>query len=160
MKLTTLCYLCRDDKILMLYRNKKKDDANEGKWIGIGGRIEEGEAPEECMIREVKEETGLTVSSFEFLGVITFISDRWEDEYMFLYRADAFSGRMIDECPEGTLKWVSKEKVMELPLWEGDRHFLADLITGEKKISMKLVYEGEKLVRAVRFGTGTEEEQP
>ena len=158
MKLTTLCYLCRDDEILMLYRNKKKDDANEGKWIGIGGRIEEGEAPEECMIREVKEETGLSVDSYRFLGVITFVSDRWEDEYMFLYRGDSFDGNMTGECPEGTLEWIRKEEVMHLPLWEGDRYFLRDLIEGKTDICMKLVYEGEKLVKAVRFGT--QEVQP
>ena len=158
MKLTTLCYLQRDDEILMLYRNKKKEDANEGKWIGIGGRIEEGEAPDECMIREVREETALEVCSYECLGVITFVSDRWEDEYMFLYRVGSFAGEMTRDCPEGTLKWIRKEEVMQLPLWEGDRYFLSDLISGKKDIRMKLIYEGEKLVKAVRFGTAGEEQ--
>ena len=135
----------------MLYRNRKKDDPNEGKWIGIGGHLEEGEAPWECMKREVKEETGLTVTSGSFLGVITFVSDRWEDEMMFLYRADAFTGEAFEGCREGTLAWIEKDRILDLPLWEGDKLFLPDLIDGRRNIHMKLVYEGDTLKEAYRF---------
>ena len=151
MKLTTLCYIKDKDRYLMLYRNKKPNDPNEGKWIGIGGHIEEGESPWDGMKREVKEETGLTVTDASFLGVITFISDRWEDEMMFLYRADAFTGTFDADCREGTLEWIDKDRIMSLPLWEGDRIFLSDLIDGKNDINMKLVYEGEALREAYRY---------
>ena len=151
MKLTTLCYINDHDLYLMLFRNKKQDDPNEGKWIGIGGRVEEGEAPWECMKREVWEETGLTVTEASFLGVITFISDCWEDEMMFLYRADGFTGSLKGDCPEGTLSWIDKDRIMSLPLWEGDKLFLPELIDKKKSIHMKLVYEGETLKEAYRF---------
>ena len=156
MKLTTLCYINDHDRYLMLFRNKKQDDPNEGKWIGIGGRVEEGEAPWECMKREVKEETGLTVTRSAFLGVITFISDRWEDEMMFLYRADGFTGEQRSDCLEGTLSWIDKDRIMSLPLWEGDKLFLPELIDGKNDINMKLVYEGETLKEAYRFDAAGE----
>ncbi len=151
MKITTLCYLEEDEKWLMLYRNKKKEDPNAGKWIGVGGKLEPGEAPDECMLREVEEETGLRVTGYEFLGVISFISDEWEDEYMMLYRADAWKGTMKKDCPEGELRWIEKKEVLSLPLWEGDRLFLTEMLNGKKKIHMKLSYRGEELVQAVHF---------
>ena len=106
----------------MLHRVKKKVDVNKDKWIGVGGHFEEGESPEECLLREVKEETGLTITSWKFRGLVTFLSDQWEPEYMCLYTADGFEGEMIP-CNEGTLEWIDKEKVLELNLWEGDRIF-------------------------------------
>ena len=156
MKLTTLCYIKDRNRYLMLFRNKKPDDPNEGKWIGIGGRIEEGESHWECMKREVKEETGLSVTDASFLGVISFVSDCWEDEMMFLYRAEGFSGELNTDCREGTLAWIEKDRIMDLPLWEGDRIFLSDLIDGKNDINMKLVYEGETLKEAYRYNENGE----
>ncbi len=144
MKNTTLCYIENDDSYLMLLRNKKKKDENEGKWIGVGGHFEEGESPEDCLLREVKEETGLTLTGYEFRGVITFVSDKFGTEYMYLYTADSFEGKM-HECDEGELRWIRKSDVMKLDLWEGDREFLPKLIKGEKDIYMKLTYVGDKL---------------
>lgn len=147
--LTTLCYIEQNGSYLMLYRNKKKDDCNEGKWIGIGGHFEAGESPEECLLREVKEETGLTLTSFRFRGIVTFCSDEWPDEYMCLFTADAYEGCVNPDCVEGELKWVPKEDVLKLNLWEGDRVFL-DLLTRDGPFfSLKLVYQGDKLVEQV-----------
>lgn len=151
MKITTLCYLEKDEKWLMLYRNKKKADPNAGKWIGVGGKLEKGEAPDECMLREVEEETGLHVTEYEFLGIISFISDEWEDEYMILYRADEWEGEMKRECPEGELRWIDKKEVLSLSLWEGDRLFLTEMLNGRKKIHMKLSYRGDTLEKATVF---------
>ncbi len=148
MKLTTLCYIEKDGCYLMLHRVKKEVDINKEKWIGIGGKFEEDESPEECLLREAMEETGLKLTSYRLRGIITFLSDRWYTEYMFLYTADGFEGE-LKECDEGTLKWVKKEDVDKLNLWEGDRIFL-DLLKQEVPcFSLKLQYEGDKLV----FGT-------
>ena len=145
MKLTTLCYIEKDGCYLMLHRVKKEVDINKEKWIGIGGKFEEDESPEECLIREAMEETGLKLTSYRLRGIITFLSDRWYTEYMFLYTADGFEGE-LKECDEGTLKWVKKEDVDKLNLWEGDRIFL-DLLRQEVPcFSLKLQYEGDKLV--------------
>lgn len=145
MKLTTLCYIEKDGCYLMLHRTKKEVDINKEKWIGIGGKFEEDESPEECLIREAMEETGLKLTSYRLRGIITFLSDRWYTEYMFLYTADGFEGE-LKECDEGTLKWVKKEDVDKLNLWEGDRIFL-DLLRQEVPcFSLKLQYEGDKLV--------------
>ena len=145
MKLTTLCYIEKDGCYLMLHRTKKEVDINKEKWIGIGGKFEEDESPEECLIREAMEETGLKLTSYRLRGIITFLSDRWYTEYMFLYTADGFEGE-LKECDEGTLKWVKKEDVDKLNLWEGDRIFL-DLLKQEVPcFSLKLQYEGDKLV--------------
>lgn len=122
-QLTTLCYIEKDGKYLMLHRVKKEKDVNKDKWIGIGGHFEEGESPEECLLREAKEETGLTLLSWQFRGIVTFIADGWPTEYMCLYTADAFEGE-LKECSEGTLEWVKKEELDKLNLWEGDRIFL------------------------------------
>ena len=155
MKRATLCYIRRSvdterREYLMLYRNKKKDDPNEGKWIGVGGKFEQGETPDECMLREVREETGLTPASFHFCGVIHFISDTWEDEDMYLYRAEVSSAKAgpLPACSEGQLHWIPEEELMDLPMWEGDRLFLKPLLEGADEISMTLQYEGDTLVRA------------
>lgn len=146
MKLTTLCYIKKEGQYLMLHRVSKKNDPNRDKWIGVGGKFEDGESPEECLLREVKEETGLTLTSFQFRGLITFTSDLWETEYMHLFTASAYEGEMVEECDEGILEWVPIERVLELPLWEGDKVFLKRLTESETFFSMKLTYEGEKLV--------------
>lgn len=151
MGLTTLCYLEQDGKYLMLHRVKKKVDVNKDKWIGVGGHFEEGESPEECLLREVKEETGLTLTSWKFRGLVTFLSDQWEPEYMCLYTADGFEGEMIP-CNEGTLEWIDKEKVLELNLWEGDRIFFYLMNTGRPFFSLKLQYCGNTLTSAVLDG--------
>jgi len=148
MKNTTLCYIEKDGRWLMLYRGRKENDPNAGKWVGVGGKFEDNESPEECVRREVKEETGLTLLSQRLRGIITFVSDEWETEYMYLFTADKFEGEMT-LCDEGDLMWVEREKVFSLPLWEGDKLFLK-LITdpGSPFFSMKLRYEGEKLAEA------------
>lgn len=151
MKLTTLCYLERDDCYLMLHRIVKENDENKDKWIGIGGRFEAGESPEECLLREVKEETGLTLTSYRFRGLITFISNQWPTEYMCLYTADRFSGEQID-CDEGVLQWVAKKDLHRLNLWAGDRIFLQLLADQVPFFSLKLSYEGESLKSACLDG--------
>ena len=134
----------------MLYRNKKKDDPNEGKWIGVGGKFEPGETPDACMLREVREETGLTPASYHFCGVIHFLSDTWEDEDMYLYRAeiDDPAANKTPACEEGELRWIPENQLMDLPMWEGDRLFLKPLLEGVDTISMTLRYEGNVLVSA------------
>ena len=155
MKLTTLCYIEKDGKYLMLHRVKKENDCNKDKWIGIGGKFEDGESPEECLLREVKEETGLTLTSFRFRGIVTFVSDVWESEYMHLFTADAYEGELPEQkmadCSEGTLEWVFKEQIESLNLWEGDRVFLRLLNEREAFFSLKLRYEGEKLAESILY---------
>ena len=146
MKMTTLCYIEKDDRYLMLHRVKKKKDINAGKWIGVGGHFEEGESPEECLLREVKEETGLTLTSWQFRGLITFISDQCEPEGMCLFTADGFTGELA-ECEEGELCWIPKSEVPDLPTWAGDAIFLKYLLEDEKRFfTMKLVYDRDQLV--------------
>lgn len=142
---TTLCYIEKDDKYLMLLRNKKKVDVNKGKWIGVGGHFEEGESPEECVLREVYEETGLTLTDYRLRGIITFTSDEWDTDYMHLYTATNFTGE-LKECDEGELKWIPKSEIMDLNLWEGDRVFLKMLFEDTGIFSMKLTYAGDILV--------------
>lgn len=141
-ELTTLCYIEHDDSYLMMHRTKKEKDINKDKWIGIGGHFEYGESPDECLLREVDEETGLTLTSYTARGVITFIYGENVVEYMHLYTADGFTGE-IHECDEGELVWVPKEKVMELPIWEGDKIFLRLLNERKDFFSLKLVYDVE-----------------
>lgn len=124
MKNTTLCYIERGGRVLMLHRVKKENDLNHDKWIGVGGKFEDGESPDECLLREVREETGLTLLSWRCRGVVTFLSDRWEGEYMYLFTADGFCGELAADCPEGTLEWVEKSRVRDLPTWAGDAIFL------------------------------------
>ena len=147
---TTLCYIEQDGKYLMLHR-VKKNDINHDKWIGIGGKFEEKESPEDCALREVKEETGLTLTSYAYRGLVTFVSDRYETEYMHLFTADGFTGELID-CDEGTLEWVDKALVPTLPTWAGDRIFLDLLARDVPFFSLKLEYVGDTLVRAVLDG--------
>ena len=153
-KLTTLCYIEREGEWLMLHRVSKKNDVNKDKWIGIGGHFEENESPEECLLREVKEETGLTLTSWRFRGLVTFRSTRGsaEDmEYMCLYTADGFEGEMT-ACNEGTLEWVKKEEVGGLNIWEGDKIFFRLLNEDAPFFSLKLTYEGSRLIEAVLDG--------
>ena len=145
--LTTLCYVEKDGQYLMLHRVSKKNDVNKDKWIGIGGHFEYGESPEECLLREAKEETGLTLTSWKFRGIVTFVADEWPPEYMCLFTADGFEGEMVS-CSEGTLEWVRKEEVMKLNLWEGDKIFLKLLAEDAPFFSMKLMYRGDVLVHA------------
>lgn len=145
--LTTLCYIEKDGQYLMLHRISKKHDVNKDKWIGIGGHFEEGESPEECLLREAKEETGLTLTSWKFRGIVTFIAEGWPPEYMCLYTADGFEGTMIP-CDEGTLEWVPKTELMELNLWEGDKIFLKLLAEDAPFFSLKLMYQGDVLKHA------------
>ena len=142
---TTLCYIEKDNKYLMLHRVKKVNDLNHDKWVGIGGKFLENETPDECLLREVKEETGLTLTDYRLRGVITFLSDKWEGEYMYLYTASAFTGNMT-ECDEGNLEWVDIDKVSELPIWEGDKLFFEELRRDRGLFTMMLRYEGDTLV--------------
>ncbi|MCR4771318.1 MAG: NUDIX domain-containing protein [Oscillospiraceae bacterium] len=151
MRNSTLCYIERGGSYLMLHRVKKENDVNRDKWIGIGGGFEEGESPEECVLREIKEETGLSVTALRFRGIVTFVSDRWETEYMHLFTAACESGE-TSPCDEGELEWIEKSRLFSLPLWEGDRIFL-DLIASEHPFfSLKLAYEGDRLVSAALDG--------
>lgn len=146
MKITTLCYIEKNDKYLMLHRTKKKNDINQNKWIGVGGHAEGNESPEECLLREVKEETGLTLTSYQFRALITFVCDKADPEMMCLFTADDFTGE-LSTCDEGELEWVDKAIVPTLPTWEGDAIFLKYLLEDEKSFfTLKLVYEGDKLV--------------
>ena len=151
MKETTLCYLQRGDEYLMLHRTKKENDLNHDKWIGIGGKFEENESPEDCMLREAQEETGLTLTSWRYRGIVTFISDTWETEYMHLFTADGYEGT-LRVCDEGDLEWIKKSDLLKLKLWEGDKIFLRLLETDEPFFSLKLKYEGDTLVLAVFNG--------
>ena len=151
MRNTTLCHIERDGKWLMLHRVSKENDLNHDKWVGVGGKFEDRESPEDCLLREVKEETGLTLTSWQFRGIVTFISDKWETEYMHLFTADGFEGELTD-CDEGLLEWVDKQALYDLPLWEGDRIFLKLIEKPGPFFSLKLVYEGETLVEAVLNG--------
>ena len=135
----------------MLHRIKKENDLNHDKWIGVGGGFEKDESPEECLLREVKEETGLTLDSWRFRGIVTFISDEWETEYMFLFTAGRFHGSLID-CNEGVLEWVDKDRILTLPLWEGDRLFLRLLAEEAPPFLMTLRYQGDRLVFASQDG--------
>lgn len=147
MKNSSLCYIEKDGAYLMLHRTMKEVDENAGKWIGVGGGFEEGETPDECAAREIKEETGLEVKSLSYRGIVTFVSDEWGTEYMHLFTCDSFEGELTD-CDEGELEWIEKSRITDLPLWEGDKVFLDLLEKGEPFFSLKLVYKGEKLVHA------------
>jgi 8-oxo-dGTP diphosphatase len=147
MKNTTLCYIEKDGKYLMLHRTKKAEDENKDKWIGIGGKFEDKESPEDCVLREVKEETGLTLTSYKYRGIVTFVSDIWPTEYMHLFTADGFTGD-ISDCDEGDLEWIPKGELVRLTLWEGDKIFLRLLESGAPFFSLKLGYQGSKMVFA------------
>ena len=151
MKLTTLCYIERDDQYLMLHRTRKEQDENKDKWIGIGGKFEAGESPEDCLLRECREETGLTLTDYRFRGLVTFVSDEWGTEYMHLFTATGFTGEQ-HFCDEGELEWIEKKRLMELTLWEGDKIFLRLLEEERPFFSLKLVYRGDALTQAVLDG--------
>ena len=152
MKNTTLCYIENEHgDYLMLHRVKKENDCNRDKWIGVGGKFEDGESPEECVLRETLEETGLTLTDWRYRGIVTFVSDRWETEYMHLFTATGWTGR-LHECDEGVLEWVSREQFRGLPQWEGDRIFLRLIEEDTPFFSLKLRYEGEHLAYAALNG--------
>ncbi|MBQ8309932.1 MAG: 8-oxo-dGTP diphosphatase [Clostridia bacterium] len=151
MKMTTLCYPERDGKYLMLHRTKKLNDENRDKWIGVGGKFEDRESPEDCMKREVLEETGLCVTAFRYRGIVTFVSDEYPTEYMHLFTCSDWTGEE-KECDEGELAWIEKARLLSLPMWEGDRIFLELLDTDAPFFSLKLVYRGEHLCEAVLDG--------
>lgn len=147
MKITTLCYISCADRTLMLHRTKKKNDENEGKWVGIGGKFEAGESPEECLLREVYEETGIVLEEYLFRGIVTFVSDKWGTEYMCLYTAKA-ENEAVKDCAEGDLCWIETEKLDTLPMWEGDRIFFDLIRKNSPFFSLKLSYEGDTLIGA------------
>lgn len=149
--MTTHCYLEKDDAYLMLHRVSKKNDVNKDKWIGIGGHFEAGESPEECLLREAYEETGYTLTSWRFRGIVTFTQEGYGTEYMCMYTADGFTGTM-KECDEGTLEWVPKKDLEKLNMWTGDRIFLKLLRDEAPFFSLKLSYKGDELVQAVLNG--------
>ena len=144
---SSLCYLCRGDEVLMMHRTRKKNDMNHDKWIAVGGRFEAGESPEECALREVREETGLTMADPRYRGIVTFISDQYETERMHLFTSEVFTGEMTD-CEEGELVWIKKAEIDQLPQWEGDRIFHQLLKEEIPFFKLKLVYSGEKLLSA------------
>lgn len=150
--LSTLCYIEKDGKYLMLHRTVKKNDVNKDKWIGVGGHFELDESPEECVLREVREETGYTLTSYQFRGLVTFISGNGVTEYMSLFTADGFEGKPVS-CNEGVLEWVNKDEVLKLNIWEGDKVFFKLLNEREEFFSLKLVYDGgDQLVYAALDG--------
>lgn len=144
---TTLCYIERGDEYLMLHRVKKENDINRDKWIGLGGKFEEDESPEECLLREVYEESGLRLTSWRYRGIVTFVNTKCSSEYMHLFTADGFEGT-VGPCDEGELEWIKKSELMKLTLWEGDRIFLRLLDSNEPFFSLKLSYDGDELIGA------------
>ena len=154
---TTLCYITRGDQVLMLHRIKKKNDINKDKWIGVGGKFEAGESPDECLLRECWEETGLTLTSWRCHGVVTFLQEGTEGEYMYLFTADGFEGEP-QECSEGDLQWISREFLSGLPMWEGDEIFLDLLWQDAPFFLLTLRYRGDLLTQAVLNGEVIREE--
>lgn len=146
MILSTLCYIEKDGKYLMLHRTKKQNDINKDKWLGVGGKFEEGESPEECLVREVKEETGLTLKSYKLRCVVTYVSTTWETEYMYVFEADDFEGDLT-ECDEGDLQWIDKKEVTKLATWEGDKIFVNKMQESKNFFTVKFEYDGEKLIK-------------
>lgn len=145
-RLSTLCYIEKDEQYLMLHRTVKENDINKDKWIGVGGHFEKGESPEECLLREVKEETGYTLTDWRYRGIVTFLYGEDVTEYMSLYTAEGFEGEAIP-CDEGELAWVEKKKIQELDIWEGDKIFFRLLEEGQPFFSLKLVYDAEGILR-------------
>ena len=157
MRNNTLCYIQNDrGQTLLLHRVKKENDVNKDKWVGVGGGFEDKESPEDCLLREVWEETGLTLTRYRYRGIVTFVSDRWETEYMHLFTADGYEGDLI-ECNEGRLEWVDNEVIPTLPAWEGDRIFLRLIAEDAPFFSLKLEYTGEALTDAVLNGRSIKE---
>ena len=148
---STLCYLERGDEYLMLHRVKKKNDMNHDKWLGVGGKFEDKESPEDCILRECLEETGLTLTDYRYRGLVTFVSDEYPTEYMHLFTATGWTGE-AKECDEGVLEWIKKADLLSLPMWEGDKILLRLLDDERPFFSLKLRYSGETLVLAVLDG--------
>ena len=146
MKNTTLCYIEKDNKYLMIHRVKKVKDINKDKWVGVGGKFEERETPFDCVRREILEETGLTAGKLNYRGLVTFVSNEFGTEYMHLFHTGEFTGELTRDCNEGNLEWVDKDEIINLPLWEGDKIFLELLRKNVPFFSLKLVYEGQNLV--------------
>lgn len=152
---TSLCYIEEHGKYLMLHRIKKKNDENHDKWIGIGGKFLDKESPEECVKREVFEETGLVLQSYKYRAIITFVSNEYETQYMHLFTSDKYTGTLKYNCNEGNLEWIEKEKIPSLPIWQGDKIFL-DLISKPSEFfSLKLVYHNDTLIKAILNGCET-----
>ena len=147
-KRTTLCYIEQDGAYLLLHRTKKKNDVNEGKWVGIGGHFLEGESPDECLLREVREETGIELTNYRFAGKIRFEAPPWPSEIMYLYRASVKTRPVLPECDEGVLAWVDKKEALSLPMWEGDRVFFSLMEEKNDPFCLLLRYEGESLVES------------
>ena len=148
---STLCYLEQGDAYLMLHRVKKENDLNRDKWIGVGGKFQEGESPEDCILRETEEETGLTLTDYRYRGLVTFVSDQAPTEYMHLFTASGWTGTP-HPCDEGELAWIQKAQLLTLPMWEGDRIFLKLLEENVLFFSLKLRYQGDHLAEAVLNG--------
>lgn len=151
MRNTTLCHIEKDGKYLMLHRIKKENDLNQDKWVGIGGKFEDKESPEECNLREVYEETGIGLLNYRYCGIVTFVSDKWETEYMHIFHSDSYEGE-IKECDEGVLEWIDKQELLKLPIWEGDKIFLRLMDNNVPFFSLKLQYEGDTLIKAILDG--------
>lgn len=151
MRNTTLCHIEKNGKYLMLHRIKKENDLNRDKWVGIGGKFEDGESPEECNRREVLEETGLQLNSARYCGIVTFVSDKWETEYIHIFHSADFSGEVKD-CDEGVLEWIEKDRLYSLPIWEGDKIFLRLIEREAPFFSLKLEYVGDRLVNSALNG--------
>ena len=151
MKNTVLCYITRGNDVLMMHRVKKKNDINKDKWIGIGGKFEENESPDECLLREALEETGLRLTSWKCRGIVTFLDETEDGEYMYLFTADGFEGELI-ECDEGDLEWISREALGRLPQWEGDQIFLDLLWRDAPFFLLTMRYDRGRLMEAVLDG--------
>ncbi|MBO5315287.1 MAG: 8-oxo-dGTP diphosphatase [Clostridia bacterium] len=148
MKNTSLCYIEKDGAYLMIHRIKKKNDENHDKWIGVGGKFENGESPFDCARREIKEECGVSPKNLRYRGIVTFVSDEYGTEYMHLFTADGYEGEIDYNCDEGVLEWVKKEKIPSLPIWEGDKIFFDLLDSEERFFSLKLEYKKDKLINS------------
>lgn len=149
---TTLCYIESENKYLMLHRVKKVNDENRDKWIGIGGKFLDKESPEECVLREVYEETGLILENYSYRAIITFVSDEYDTQYMHLFTSDKFSGKIKSQCDEGNLEWIEKEKITSLPIWQGDKIFLELISKPCPFFSLKLEYRKDTLIKATLHG--------
>lgn len=150
MILSTICYIEKNNKYLMLHRTKKENDISKDKWIGIGGKFENNESPEECIKREVFEETGLKLKTFKLRGIVTYTSKEWETEYMYIFTSNDFEGDLI-ECNEGDLEWIDKEKIVNLNTWEGDKLFLKKLENDNNFFTMKFEYDGDNLLNYIIY---------